>query len=172
MKINPLPSLKVIKQLIELDPSSPSHLRWKSRDLASWNAKYANRPAGHRTSYGYWSVRLHRQPFLAHRLVYALHHNSTKFGEIDHKDGNGLNNSPSNLRRASRPQNCWNASKRGSASGYKWVSLCKATGRWRAMIRIGGVHTPLGRFTTPKAAHEAAKRAAIKHRKQFALRKP
>jgi len=58
--------------------------------------------------------------------------------EVDHRDGDGLNNRRCNLRPSSRSQNQANSRKReGSASKFKGVSRYKSG--WRARIgRDGG----------------------------------
>ena len=76
---------------------------------------------------------------------------------IDHKDGNGLNNTRANLRVVTRQQNdwnrgfTWNTPKKTKTSKFKGVSLKE--GKWRAQIFFKGkIH--LGTFNT---AEEAAK---------------
>jgi hypothetical protein len=55
--------------------------------------------------------------------------------EIDHADGNGLNNRRGNLRPATHSDNLGNAKlHRDSSSGYKGVSLYRPGGTWRATI--------------------------------------
>lgn len=75
---------------------------------------------------------------------------------VDHRDGNGLNNSQANLRLATVQQNCHNSrtSKRNT-SGLKGVSWSKANGKWHAQIRINGKPRHLGYFRTPESAYAA-----------------
>ncbi len=80
-------------------------------------------------------------------------------GEVDHRDGDGLNCRRDNLRVGTHQQNTWNArrSKRNT-SGFKGVS---ARGdRWRAYIRPRGVQKCLGTFDTPELAARAYDAAA------------
>lgn len=83
-----------------------------------------------------------------------------KFG--DHKDGNGLNNQKSNLRPATNQQNLFNQrlGKR-NCSGFKGVSWCKHTRKWRAMIGKDGKIHYLGQFADRIAAAKAYDRAAV-----------
>jgi hypothetical protein len=80
--------------------------------------------------------------------------------EIDHIDGDPLNNKWSNLREATRSQN--NANKVGIAGGLKGASFHKASGLWRADIKKG-----LGYFHTAQEAHEAYVVAAKKLHGEF-----
>lgn len=86
---------------------------------------------------------------------------------VDHEDGNGLNNQRHNLRAANKTQN--NANRRlnrNNKSGFKGVSW---TGRhWKAAIQVKGRAYNLGYFPTPQAAHERYKEAAVEHFGEFA----
>lgn len=71
--------------------------------------------------------------------------------DIDHRDGNTLNNQRDNLRIATRTQNNANAkTPKDNRSGYKGVSFDKARGLWSASA--GRVN--IGRFD---CKHEAAR---------------
>ena len=72
----------------------------------------------------------------------------------DHKNGNGLDNRRSNLRKATPSQNMHNTDKPSTnTSGYKGVWL-HSPGKWRSRIEIEGkrINSPL--FSTPEAAAE------------------
>src|SRR4051794_4203372 len=56
--------------------------------------------------------------FLMHRLIM----DAPKQLQVDHRDGNGLNNTKANLRLASQGQNLGNLHSRTGASQYKGVS--------------------------------------------------
>lgn len=68
-----------------------------------------------------------RQSIFHHKLVWWYHNGDVPVGlVIDHKDGNPLNNTISNLRLATPSQNSWNRkSNLGSATPYKGVSFHK-----------------------------------------------
>jgi hypothetical protein len=76
--------------------------------------------------------------------------------EVDHRDGNGLNNSRINLRVATPHQNTLNRRlSRRNTSGFKgvrWVEHCQ---RWRATIGLNGKQYHLGVFPTPEEAYAA-----------------
>lgn len=72
---------------------------------------------------------------------------------IDHKDGDGLNNTRANLRAATRAQNHWNRRKSShNTSGYKGVTWNKQHRRWRAYVVANGKKRYLGHFDDPEAA--------------------
>lgn len=75
---------------------------------------------------------------------------------IDHIDGDGLNNTRSNLRIATPTQNQQNQRLLTSnISGYKGVNWDLSESKWRARIRIAGRRRSLGRFINPIDAAKA-----------------
>lgn len=91
--------------------------------------------------------------------------------QTDHKDGDGLNNRGANLRPATRSQNAANsASRKGSTSRFKGVSLHRSTGKWMAQIRDGNPCRGryLGLFVDEEAAARAYDTAAAEQWGEFA----
>ena len=81
--------------------------------------------------------------------------------EIDHIDGNGLNNQKNNLRLVNRSQNCMNRNKRKNCSSkYKGVSWDKNEKKWRVHICINKKIKYLGRFENEIKAANAYNKAA------------
>ena len=74
--------------------------------------------------------------------------------EVDHINGNRLDNRRENLRLCTRSQNGKNTSSSTGTSKYKGVSLEKRRGKWRADIGVSGKNKFLGYFETEdEAAH-------------------
>lgn len=89
--------------------------------------------------------------------------------EIDHKDGNPLNNQRENLRHATHAQNCGNSKKRTETSSrFKGVHWNKAAGKWCVQISITGRRVSLGYFVIEEDAARAYDTAALKHFGEFA----
>lgn len=88
--------------------------------------------------------------------------------QVDHEDGNGLNNRRENLRVATHAQNQRNARARiDNSSGVKGVGWSSARGKWRARIRVDGTRHDLGFFRTKREAADAYADASAKFHKDF-----
>ncbi|MGB8227402.1 MAG: AP2/ERF family transcription factor [Sedimentisphaerales bacterium] len=88
---------------------------------------------------------------------------------VDHKDRHSLNNSRSNLRLATKHQNCYNQKKRrGQTSKYKGVYRDKL-GYWRAKIHFDSKIIYLGCYKNEIDAAKAYDEAAKKYHGEFAV---
>jgi len=85
--------------------------------------------------------------------------------QVDHIDGNKLNNKISNLRICTNQENNRNTkSRRGSTSKYKGVCWDSSTKTWLAQICIGNnKHIRIGRFSCEIEAAKAYDNEAKKH---------
>jgi hypothetical protein len=99
--------------------------------------------------------------------------NCPKDLQVDHKDGNGLNNSKLNLRIVTHKQNNqYKSLTSANTSGFKGAFFCKYRSHlktpWRSLIRYENKSIHLGCFETAEEAHEAYKLAAKKYYGEFA----
>lgn len=79
--------------------------------------------------------------------------------DVDHRDGNSLNNQRENLRPASRTQNNANMQKTRGSSQWKGVSRT-ANGRWRGSIQSNEKGLSLGTYRDEADAAQAYNFAA------------
>lgn len=119
-------------------------------------------------------IRIDGRTYSEHSVIWAMHHGRLPqypHEEIDHINCDVTDNRIENLRLATKKQNQRNkgATSRNSV-GYKGVTFCRQTKRYRAMIRVDGEKHPkhLGRFDTPIEAAKAYRNAAKKHHGEFA----
>ena len=125
---------------------------------------------------GYTIIGICGRLFNLHRIIAEVFLNAGKpltlQQEVDHiqqVDGSHAQDQLSNLRIVSRSQNSMNKGcSRNNTSGYKGISLRKASGKWRAEIMSQGRSKYLGLFTTPEAAALAYDKAAKTLHGEFA----
>lgn len=103
-------------------------------------------------------------------LLHSLLVNQAKGLEIDHKNGNGLDNRRHNLRPCNHDQNSFNSTKRtfDTSSKYKGVSRVRKTDKWKAQLMKGGKHYYFGQFNTEREAADAYDVGAIEHFGEYA----
>lgn len=90
--------------------------------------------------------------------------------EVDHRNGDTLDNRRANMRVCTRRQNYRNRGKRPNCtSRFKGVCRLKGCDRWRAYIRTASGFRHLGTFSREEDAAKAYNRAAIRYFKLFAL---
>lgn len=88
--------------------------------------------------------------------------------EVDHINGDKLDNRLSNLRLCDHKQNGKNLSiSTRNSSGYKGVSK-GSVNRWKARIRVDGRLISLGHFKTKEEAARAYNEAALRYHGRFA----
>ncbi|WP_204371549.1 HNH endonuclease [Burkholderia multivorans] len=122
---------------------------------------YARRNVPHPTKYG------KRTLLLMHRAIMGLSHDDKR--EVDHIDGNRLNNCRANLRICSHSENARNKSPYAhSTVGLKGVTKKGGGERWKAQIMLNGRRKHLGYFATPEEAHAAYRKAAAELHGEFA----
>lgn len=103
-----------------------------------------------------------------HRIII----NPSPDEQIDHINGDGLDNRKSNLRIATQHQNTMNCRKRAihrgkpPSSKYKGVSKCKTTGHWIVQLGFNGSYIWGGTYLTEI---EAAKAYDIKAKELFGI---
>jgi hypothetical protein len=117
------------------------------------------------------SVDGRRGVLFIHQVILArmLGRDLTKGERVDHINGDGLNNTRSNLRLATHTQNLRNARiSRANTSGFKGVHWRKDIKKWQAYIYLDGKKILLGYFDTPELAYAAYCEAAEKLFGEFA----
>lgn len=101
-----------------------------------------------------------------HRLIMGI--TDPKI-QIDHINGNGLDNRKKNLRVCNNSQNHMNQEKRKFCSSrFKGVYWYKLLNKWRARIYMNGKSKDLGHFDNEIEAAKVYNEAAIRYFGEFA----
>lgn len=143
-----------LKQVLKYEPES-GVFTWKcvrSSALVGCVAGHTSKQTGYRI------IGVDGCLFLAHRLAWMYMHGEFPPNSIDHIDRNRQNNSICNLRPATQSQNAFNSTARSTnKSGFKGVSWCSSTRKWRSTAMINGKQKSLGRYTEIEDAASAYK---------------
>jgi hypothetical protein len=182
--MNKLPDISFIRECLDYDPDTGIFL-WRKRPRShfvsdrgrhQWNIKLAGKPAGSRLNgaYGkvYWCIRVVGHIWLAHRLAWLVMHDVDPWpDEIDHIDGDPLNNRITNLRPATRSQQSANSRRQsgGTITGVKGVTISSGRKilRYDARVTVNGVTHYLGCFPTIEKAAEVCRVERIKLHGEF-----
>ena len=118
----------------------------------------------------YYALR-HRDYPGQHILMHRLILDAPEDMEVDHIDGNGLNNRRSNLRLATKSQNAINrrVNRPNKSSRFRGVCWNRKSERWQASIRTKGKSVYLGLFEREEDAAAAYDEFAAKEFGEFAV---
>lgn len=103
-----------------------------------------------------------------HRVILKVQDRSWKEVQVDHINGNGLDNRRENLRLVTPSQNMFNSKKpKNNTSGFKGVDY--SYGKYRARISVNSKRIELGRFSTAEEAARAYDVAAKAYHGEYAV---
>jgi hypothetical protein len=137
----------------------------------TWNKKNAGREAGSDCGHGYRIIVIFRQRYYAHRIVLWMLTGESLVGRhVDHRFGDGMNNSPERLRASNPAENVANRQRVNSNNtsgvpGVWWHSTGK---RWVAAIKVNYKKIRIGMFTDLADAADARREAELKYFGAFA----
>lgn len=118
---------------------------------------------------GYLILRIDKRAYRAHRLAWFYVHGCWPSKDLDHANGNPLDNRIDNLREAEDAENLANSRRpRTNTSGYKGVSWSKGAKKWRADICVRGHRICIGYYECPAEAHAAYCKKAVEAKGEFA----
>ena len=149
----------ILRKHLSFDPIS-GEFRWQTKGKGRLVGELAGCESDTGAGRRYVKIRVERRLYLAHRLAWLWVHGEWPSAQIDHVDGNGLNNRIANLRLSDQTQNLGNAAIRNcNTSGFKGVTQRGA--KWIAQIHYKGENCYLGIFDDARSAAIAYDKAAI-----------
>ena len=159
-----LPPLEVLQQAFDYRPET-GEVFWRHRPLDFFRDKraqsIANARAGKeatsvaRNRWGYewkkvgltWDSSRQRRNILAHRIIWKLMTGDEPPEQIDHIDGNALNNRWANLRDGTATNHMNRAMPKDNSSGVTGVYWMAKKRKWAAGVKIEGRSKHLGLFS-------------------------
>lgn len=148
-----------LKRVLRYDPAT-GHFYWLQKPTVKSRVRIGG-VAGGPNMKGYWTISVFRHRVMAHVLAWLYTEGVWPDHEIDHRDGDGLNNRRSNLRAATHKQNLENRKRENV--GVTWDPSRQ---RWVAQIKHNYERIFLGRFvnkTDAIAARKAAENKLFTH---------
>lgn len=117
----------------------------------------------------YRRVKIDRKSYLVHRIIFLMLKHELP-DVVDHINGNTLDNSIHNLRKATKRQNRWNSlGNNDTQTGVKGVYLDK--GRYKALITTDGIRYYLGMYSTLDKAKEVVDKWYMKLQQDYSMQK-
>jgi len=158
--------IQKIKEFIDYNPNTGA-MTWKK--VLSNRTKAGAKCGANIDSKGYARVCFDGKQYRAHRVAWALFYNEEPRNQVDHINGNRLDNRISNLRLATNTQNSRNANiSKNNTSGVTGVTYYTAAQKWMAQIMVDRKNVYLGIFLAKEDAIKARKQAEDSYFGQFA----
>jgi hypothetical protein len=168
--MNQLERMQYLVNLVDYNPKTGS-LTWKRRDEVCpgdkiFNIRYADKECGTLVN-GYMQIRFRvdNQPFMVkvHRLVWFIVNGKLPEKDIDHINGEKLDNRIINLRDVPKSVNSRNKKlQSNNTSGITGVSWNSRYKKWVVQVRVERKHHHLGYFDDINTAEKVV----IEFRKQ------
>lgn len=158
-KVKPIPP--EIVDYLDYNPETGVST-WKKKPSSQSRIKIGQE-AGRIDNRGYRRVKFKKRDYASHRLAYFIYHGVDPLEkQIDHIDGNPLNNKIDNLRPVTNSQNQMNRGfQSNNKSGIIGVYWHKGIKKWESYINVKKKKKNLGYFDDIEEA-KAARIAAEK----------
>lgn len=146
--------------LFRYDPVD-GKLYWKNKTAPRSNRIVIGQEVGNVFCGGrYLQTSVDQRKYLIHRIIWMMHYGKFPSFQIDHIDGDGLNNRISNLRDVPDLDNKRNMSRRiDNKSGITGISWHRKGKKWVVQIQDKGEHVYLGLFSSIEEAAIARRNA-------------
>lgn len=107
---------------------------------------------GHTTPLGYKSMFIKGRPYQQHRIAWLYVYGYLPLKQLDHVNGDGMNNAIDNLREATCSQNAQNKRTAQANNQIGLLGVNAHQNGWRARINNNKKCVDLGVFETPEKA--------------------
>jgi hypothetical protein len=161
-------SQEYLKSRLSYDPDTGVFV-WRRKEVTdgkdiSWNTRFSGKVAGTVERRGYRRITINAKLYWAHRLAWLYVHGEMPENDIDHIDGDPLNNRIENLRDVSHADNGKNAKRPArNTSGVVGVVWDSCNRKWRAQITVNQKNMHIGRYIDKADAIAARAAAEVRH---------
>ena len=161
-------SIEYLKSRLDYNPKT-GIFTWKYKDGDSqgdkiFNTKFGGKEAGNKNSYDYLQIKIYNKNILTHRVAYLFMTGEWPQDEIDHINGNRLDNRWENLRVVSKEENRKNQKiNNRNTSGATGVSWSKEENKWIVKISVNKKQITLGYFNNFNEAVKVRKKAEVEY---------
>jgi len=153
-------TLELLKKYIFYNSDTGVFTRIKSLDGRKFQSSLAGSIKKDSRGKPYRRLMVLGYVYPAHRLAWFYMNGKWPKEEIDHHDGNGLNNKFDNLREATHTENQRNQRiSDANSTGVTGVSFNKKLGKFTAYITVDKKRTHLGVFSDIETAKNARLKA-------------
>ena len=134
-------------------------LFWKNKSSSgrARSSVYAGKQCGCLSKRGYIQVRMGKEKFMAHRIIWAMTYGSWPIGGIDHIDGDKTNNRIENLRDTTQFENSKNAAKYPRKEPWIATGVIRHNNKFKASAQVDNVKVYIGLYNCHTAAMIARK---------------
>jgi hypothetical protein len=140
----------MIRSALDYDPDT-GVFRWKRRRRGI----IVGSVSGCINLGGYRVIVFQQKAFYAHRLAWLYVHGEWPTDQVDHINGDRLDNRIANLREAGYSINAQNRRSPTPGSKIALLGVSMSRGLYRAQIWFNGTNRFIGRFPTAEAAYAA-----------------
>lgn len=147
----PILTAERLREVLDYNPDMGVFV-WKVRTSTSVRIGDV---AGTPTANGYLHIRIDRKHYYGHRLAWLCVYGTWPHGQIDHINGNRLDNRLVNLRDVPQKMNLENQRRAHSNSISGLLGVSPKRNRWKSSIRVAGKEHHIGTYDTPEEAHAA-----------------
>lgn len=142
---------ELVKELFIYDDNIGRLIRKSNNEIAGYVWKDPKR-----SNHFYRSIKINYKEYKEHRLIWLYHYGSMPIDQIDHIDGNSINNKIDNLREVTNIINSKNRCiQSNNTVGYHGITMHK--GRYRVRININGIRKSCGVYNTFEEAYKIRK---------------
>ena len=146
-----LPTLETLREFFILDAETGTLVWRKSRGTAAAGSRAGCVCVKERRA----AVRFNNYLWPVARIIWCMHTGAWPVGEVDHINGDSLDNRPSNLRDVPPFVNKQNHHVAYANSRVGLMGVHERNGRFIGKITRHGKTTYVGTFDTPEEAHAA-----------------